>query len=92
MDNNKQLLRKLPKMDELLNNTVLIEMSEKYGAKSVLDTARDVIDELRNQIISQEIKEINSDDIINSIVNYLQNDTMSSLKKSNKRNRYYTSH
>ncbi|MEF9983663.1 MAG: L-seryl-tRNA(Sec) selenium transferase [Oscillospiraceae bacterium] len=81
MDNNKQLLRKLPKMDELLNNTVLIEMSEKYGAKSVLDTARDVIDELRNQIISQEIKEINSDDIINSIVNNLQNDTMSSLKK-----------
>ena len=54
---NKGLLRKLPKIDELLLNEEVNKNIEEYGRNLVLDTLRESIDAVRKQILNGEIED-----------------------------------
>ena len=52
--NKKDLLRGIPKVDEVLNQEPLFVLSESYGAAVVKDAARKVIEEMRSNILDIE--------------------------------------
>lgn len=52
--NKKDLLRGIPKVDEVLNQEPLFVLSERYGASVVKDAARSVIEEIRSGILDIE--------------------------------------
>lgn len=52
--NKKELLRGIPKVDEVLNQEPLLLLSEQLGAAVVKDAARSVIEELRQAILALE--------------------------------------
>ena len=43
----KEMLRGIPKVDEILNKEPLFKLSETHGAAVVKEVAREVLDELR---------------------------------------------
>lgn len=49
---NKDLLRELPSIDELMNKAELIRLAEEHDRDLVVKTARTVVDEVRSRIIS----------------------------------------
>ena len=53
---NQQLLRKIPKIDELLRNPVLEEMRQEYPEQTVTDAARQVIACLRADILEGKLE------------------------------------
>lgn len=60
----KDLLREIPKVDEVLNQEPLFMLSERYGASVVKEAARSVIDDLRQKILALKddaIKEFDTD-------------------------------
>ena len=54
MDNRQLLLRGLPKIDELLLDEQLVFFMESTPRSAVVDAAREIIDELRREILSGE--------------------------------------
>lgn len=48
----KDLLRKIPKMDEILNDDKLRFLMEEQGRKTVVDAVREVLDEIRSEIFA----------------------------------------
>ena len=54
MDNRQLLLRGLPKIDELLLDEQLVFFMESTPRSVVVDAAREIIDELRREILSGE--------------------------------------
>lgn len=54
----KELLRSIPKVDELLKNPVLAAACEKLAPQTVTDSVRRVLDELRAGVLSGEIASI----------------------------------
>lgn len=70
------LLRKLPKVDELLKNSKIIDETNHNIRNSVVDALRDTLDDYRNKILSGEIENFNIDEIVNSatdLINKRQN-------------------
>ena len=55
---NKELLKKLPKIDELLNEDIIKKEIEKGSRALVLESLRKTINYYRDQIISEKISEI----------------------------------
>lgn len=54
----KELLRKIPKVDELLRNPALTEAIGHYGDRAVTEAIRAELDMLRQGILSQQITEM----------------------------------
>ena len=52
--NKKDLLRGIPKVDEVLSQEPLLLLSERYGAAVVKEAARNVIEEMRTAILRLE--------------------------------------
>ena len=48
---NQQLLRKLPKIDDLLRSSALEQLREEYPEQTIADGARQVIADLRAGIM-----------------------------------------
>ena len=48
----KEMLRGIPKVDEILNKEPLFKLSETHGAAVVKEVAREVLDELREKILA----------------------------------------
>lgn len=48
----KEMLRGIPKVDEILNKEPLFKLSETHGAAVVKEAAREVLDELREKILA----------------------------------------
>lgn len=61
---NKGLLRKLPKIDELLLNEEVNKNIEEYGRNLVLDTLRESIDAVRKQILNGEIEDFQLEEVV----------------------------
>ena len=51
----KELLRKIPKVDELLRSPALAEVMEQYGDHAVTEAIRTELDALRQGILNQQI-------------------------------------
>ena len=54
----KELLRKIPKVDELLRNPALAEVAEQYGDRAVTEAIRAEMDALRQGILHQQITDM----------------------------------
>lgn len=68
MENRQSLLRGLPKIDELLLDEQLVFFMESTPRAVVVDTAREIIDDLRKDILSGEKDEIpDRDEIVSEI-------------------------
>lgn len=68
MENRQSLLRGLPKIDELLLDEQLVFFMESTPRAVVVDTAREIIDNLRKDILSGEKEEIpDRDEIVSEI-------------------------
>jgi L-seryl-tRNA(Ser) seleniumtransferase len=68
MENRQSLLRGLPKIDELLLDEQLVFFMESTPRAVVVDTAREIIDDLRKDILSGEKEEIpDRDEIVSEI-------------------------
>ena len=67
--NNKDLLRGIPKVDEVLSQEPLFVLSEAYGQAVVKDAARTVIEEMRKAILEMdgEIDQETFDQLIESM-------------------------
>jgi len=58
MDNRQKLLRGLPKIDELLLDEQLVFFMETTPRSVVVDAARELIDEIRKDILSGELEAV----------------------------------
>ena len=58
MENRQVLLRGLPKIDELLLDEQLVFFMESTPRAVVVDTAREIIDKLRKDILSGDLKAV----------------------------------
>ncbi len=68
---NKELLRKLPKMDELLKEDIVINKLKNTMRPIILEALRDSIDKFRNDILSGSLDDFDNEDILyyfNSLV------------------------
>lgn len=67
----KQLLRSIPKVDELLKNKALQDACAKIAPQTVTDAVRRVLDDLRLGVLNGEITEIPETDILCSRISTL---------------------
>ena len=58
----KDLLRSLPSVDEVLNNTDVERLTKGYGRDAVVNAVRDVLGELRSELVKQD-SSLTSEDI-----------------------------
>ena len=80
--NKKELLRGIPKVDEVLNEEPLFMLSKSYGQSVVKEATREVIDGLRQRIIAIEdetgdvedsalIESLEIKAVVNAVMTYL---------------------
>lgn len=79
--NNKELLRKLPKIDELLKEEVVLNELKHTLRPIILEALRESIDKFRNDILNEAIDDFNNEDILNYFLYLVQNKKSSKLKK-----------
>lgn len=60
MSNRNELLRKIPKIDEMLLDGRLVFLLEKYPRAVIVDELRSIIDDIRKKILAEEITEMPS--------------------------------
>lgn len=83
MDNKKELLRQIPKIDEVLRDQRLFVCLESTSRVLVTDSAREVIEELRKRILNLSDDEtfiLDNDDIIEQIVERVRSKRQKSLR------------
>ena len=61
---NQQLLRKLPKIDDLLRSSVLEKLREEYPEQTIADGARQVIADLRAGIVNGSVDSLPDEDVL----------------------------
>lgn len=77
----KQLLRKLPKIDELLKEQIVKSKSEGTMRILVIDSLRQSIDKYRELILGDQIDDFTKEDILNSFIEILEESSSSNFKK-----------
>lgn len=77
----KQLLRKLPKIDELLKEEVVKVKLESTMRTLVIDSLRQTIDHYREFILKDFIGDFSKEDILNSFIEILEENSESKLRK-----------
>jgi len=81
---NNELLRLIPKVDDMINNEKLAEAAHNMSRHMVLDAIREVIDETRNKILNSEVTEpddLNLDKLIDKIASRAADNNEMNLKK-----------
>ena len=82
----KNLLRNLPSVDEILNNPEAAPLVEEYGRDALVNAARTVLDELRSELLKEDARttaeEISVENIIRRIASYLQRKSTPSLRSA----------
>ena len=77
----KELLRKIPKVDELLRNSVLAEAAKQYGDRAVTEAIRLQLDILRQGILNQQITAMPElSDLCQQICRRVQRDSLPSFR------------
>ena len=79
--NKNELLRSLPKIDELLKEKILIEEMQKNSRTLILQCIRESIEQYRNGIINEEITEFTHEDIIKTILSCISKKNDLHLKR-----------
>lgn len=77
----KDLLRKLPKIDELLKEEVVDGYLNSTVRTLVLDALRETIDNLRDSILKGQCEDLNKDDIINEFISSIEEKRKPKLRK-----------
>lgn len=83
MDNKKELLRQIPKIDEVLRDQRLFAFFENTSRVLVTDSAREVIEEIRKRILDlrdDEAFSLDNDDIIEQIIERVRFKRQKSLR------------
>lgn len=78
---NKELLRKLPKVDELLKEEMVKKSLETIMRPIVIETLRETVEEFRNNILNSSISEFSTSDILNHFNKLIEKKNSSNLKK-----------
>ncbi|AWI06655.1 L-seryl-tRNA(Sec) selenium transferase [Clostridium drakei] len=76
----KDLLRKLPKMDELLKEDIVIDRLNDTMRTLVIDSLRSSIDEYRESILKDKINDFEKEDILSKFQEILENSKEPNLK------------
>ncbi len=80
------LLRNLPSVDELLNKSELIPLTEEYGRELLVTATRAVLDELRSEIVRDETaivpEDISPEKVVKRIASHLRRKSTPSLCKA----------
>ena len=78
----KELLRKIPKVDELLRSPALAEAAESHGDRAVTEAVRAELDLLRQGILKQQITAMPElSDLYQQIVRRVQGDSLPSFRR-----------
>lgn len=78
----KELLRKIPKVDVLLQNPVLAEPIARFGISSVTEAIRKELDALRQEILSGQTDAIPEQGLLcHQIQNRVQKDTLPAFRR-----------
>jgi L-seryl-tRNA(Ser) seleniumtransferase len=78
----KELLKKIPKVDELLRSPALAEATESYGDRAVTEAVRAELDLLRQGILKQQITAMPElSDLYPQIVRRVQGDSLPSFRR-----------
>lgn len=80
MEDKRQLLSSLPKVDLLLENDNIKDL-KNLPRNLVLEAVRETLELYRSNIISENISEIKTDDIVNDIIIKAKNKNKPHLKK-----------
>ena len=79
---NQQLLRKLPKVDELLRTPALEALRSEYPEQTVTDAVRKVISDLRQGILSGELDKLPElEELTASIASQVRSDARPSMRR-----------
>jgi len=78
---NKSLLRKLPKIDELLKEDIVSEKMKSILRPLVIDALRETIDKFRNDILNQKLEDFEREDILNYFTYLVEEKNTPRLKK-----------
>lgn len=78
---NRELLRKLPKIDELLKTELVQKMMEDNPRVTVLDSLREAIEQCREGILSGTLENFSEEDILSSAKRILHEKDKMHLKR-----------
>lgn len=77
----QELLRKIPKVDELMREGALLEVSGEIPASAVRDAVREELDALRRAILAGEVHELpGTADIVDAVCRRARADALPSLR------------
>ena len=77
-----QLLKKIPKVDELLRSPALAEAIVQYGTSPVTEAIREELDELRQAILSRQADSVPEPDVLcRQIAGRVQKNTLPSFRR-----------
>jgi L-seryl-tRNA(Ser) seleniumtransferase len=77
----KHLLRRLPKIDELLKEEIVKKQLEDTTRALVIDALRETIDKYRELILDNSIEDFTEEDIFNNFTNIIEEAKGSNFKK-----------
>ncbi|WP_027632458.1 L-seryl-tRNA(Sec) selenium transferase [Clostridium hydrogeniformans] len=78
---NRELLRKLPKVDEVLLREDINELIEAHGRAIVVDSLREGIEFYRNKILKDEINSFEKEEVINYSLGIITKKSKPRLKR-----------
>lgn len=78
---NKELLRKLPKVDELSNDERIVKASKGVMRTILVDAVREVIESYRNGILKGEITELKENEIIDAAIKAIEKNNSAKLRR-----------
>ncbi|WP_061994994.1 L-seryl-tRNA(Sec) selenium transferase [Clostridium sp. ATCC 25772] len=78
---NKELLRKLPKIDELLKEPLIQKEIDITYRVLVVDSLREAIDKFRRNILENKINDFESEDVLNYALGILTRKKQHNLRK-----------
>ncbi len=77
----KQLLRNLPKIDELLKEEIVNKYLQSNSRTLVVDSLRQSIDYYRNEILKSAIENFTKENVINYFEDILEENKNTKFKK-----------
>lgn len=78
---NRELLRKLPKIDELLKTELVQDMMKSYSRTIVLDSLREAIEHYREGILKDTINSVSVEEILDLSTKILQDKDKMHLRR-----------
>lgn len=78
---NRELLRNLPKVDEILENNKVKKLNDNILRKIVVEGVRETIDYFRQGILKGKIETLNNEEIINECIRKINEKNQSKLRR-----------